>query len=199
MRSPGLAASARQMLRHLRNSQLLATYAIGFGILFNFIATFTYVSFHLAAAPYYFSSSLLGAIFVTYLAGAVMSPLSGWAIARFGRQRFIVAVLAVWACGVVLLLAPPVTAILVGLTLCAGCGMLCQTVSTGYVTLIAREGRSSAVGLYVTSFYIGGSMGAFLPGLVWQRGGWPACVAMVTAMLAAMALIAMLAYRRPTP
>ena len=76
--------------------------------------------------------------------------------------------------------------------------MLCQTIATGYVTSIAKEGRSSAVGLYVTSFYIGGSMGAFLPGLVWNAGGWTACIAMVVAMLATMALIAALAYRGAT-
>src|SRR5215471_13083547 len=54
VRSEGLGASARQMLRHLRNPQLVATYAIGFGVLFNFIAVFTYVSFHLAAPPFNF-------------------------------------------------------------------------------------------------------------------------------------------------
>jgi len=61
VRSEGLAASARQMLRHLKNPQLVATYAIGFGVLFNFIAVFTYVSFHLAGEPFRFSSSMLGA------------------------------------------------------------------------------------------------------------------------------------------
>jgi YNFM family putative membrane transporter len=198
VRSDDLGASARQMLRHLKNPQLLATYAIGFGVLFNFIAVFTYVSFHLAAPPYLFSSTLLGAIFVTYLVGTVVSPMTGWAIARLGRRRFILAVIAAWACGAVLLLAPPVSAIIAGLVLCAGCGMLCQTISTGYVATIAKDGRSSAVGLYVTSFYVGGSMGAFLPGLAWSSGGWPACIAMVVALLAAMALIATLAYGRVT-
>jgi YNFM family putative membrane transporter len=198
VRSEGLGASARQMLRHLRNPQLVATYAIGFGVLFNFIAVFTYVSFHLAAAPYYFSPTLLGAIFVTYLVGTVIAPMTGWMMARLGRRRFILAVIAAWACGAALMLAAPVAAIIAGLILCAGCGMLCQTISTGYVTEIAKAGRSSAVGLYVTSFYIGGSMGAFLPGLAWDVGGWPACIAMVMAMLAAMALIATLAYGRVT-
>jgi predicted MFS family arabinose efflux permease len=74
--------------------------------------------------------------------------------------------------------------------------MLCQAISTGYVTAIAKEGRSSAVGLYVTAFYVGGSMGALLPGLTWSAAGWPACVAMALAMLAVMAAIATLAYRR---
>jgi predicted MFS family arabinose efflux permease len=91
--------------------------------------------------------------------------MTGWAIARFGRRRFIIAILTVWVAGTLLLLATPVTAIIAGLTLCAVCGMLCQTLSTGYVTAIAKEGRSSAVGLYVTFFYVGGSVGAFLPGL----------------------------------
>ena len=43
-----------------------------------------------------------------------------------------------------------------------------------------------------------GSMGAFLPGLAWERGGWPAAIAMVVAMLAIMAVIAALAYRDAT-
>jgi YNFM family putative membrane transporter len=196
VRSQGLGASARQMLRHLKNPQLLATYGIGFGVLFNFIAVFTYVSFHLAAPPYQFSSTLLGAIFVTYLVGTVIAPMTGWMMSRLGRRRFILAVIAAWACGVALMLAQPVAVIILGMVLCAGCGMLAQTISTGYVTAIAKEGRSSAVGLYVTAFYVGGSMGAFLPGLAWNTGGWPASVAMVLAVLAAMALIATLAYGR---
>ena len=186
------------MLRHLANPQLLATYAIGFGVLFNFIAVFTYVNFHLAAPPYSFSPTLLGAIFVTYLGGAAVAPMTGWAIARLGRRGFITGVLAIWAAGTLLLLAPPLWAIMAGLALCAVCGMLAQTISTGYVTATAKEGRSSAVGLYVTFFYVGGSVGAFLPGLAWNAAGWAACVAMVIAMLLAMAAIAAVAYRGGT-
>jgi MFS transporter, YNFM family, putative membrane transport protein len=195
VRSEGLAASARHMWQHLHDPQLLATYAIGFGVLFNFIAVFTYVSFHLAAPPYDFSSSLLGAIFATYLVGTVVAPATGWMMARLGRLRFVLVVLGAWACGALLMLAPPVAAILAGLVLCAVCGMLCQTIATGYVTATAKEGRSSAVGLYVTAFYIGGSMGAFLPGLAWASAGWPGAVAMVLLMLAAMAVVSTLAYR----
>jgi len=196
VRSPGLAASLRQMLRHLRNPQLVATYAVGFGVLFNFMATFTYVSFHLAAPPYRFSPTLLGAIFATYLVGTAATTLAGRAVRRFGRRALMLGSLGVWAGGALLTLAPPLPAIIAGLTLCAGCGMLCQAISTGIVTASAHEGRSSAVGLYVTSFYVGGAAGALLPGLTWNAGGWPAAVAMVVAMLAIMALIVALAWKR---
>ena len=100
-----------------------------------------------------------------------------------------------------LTLAGPLWLIILGLTICAGCGLMCQAISTGYVTITAQAGRSSAVGLYVTSFYIGGSFGAALGGVAWTLGGWPACVAMVAAMLAVMAAIVWFAWtpRVPVP
>ena len=196
VRSVGLSASLRQMVRHLGNRQLIAIYAVGFGVLFNFVAIFTYVSFHLAAPPYNFSASLLGAIFLTYLGGTIATPLAGRGVSRFGRRGFMMVTIAIWTAGALLTLAPPLPAIIVGLTLAAACGMLAQAISTGIVTATAKEGRSSAVGLYVTSFYIGGGAGALLPGLAWNSGGWPAAVAMVIAMLVIMALIVTLAWKR---
>jgi MFS transporter, YNFM family, putative membrane transport protein len=199
VRSEGLAQSALQMVRHLRNPSLVATYAVGFGVLFNFIATYTYIGFRLAAAPYRFSNSALGFLFVTYMVGVVTAPLAGRGIALFGRRGFMFALIGTWMLGALLLLAPHVPLIIVGLVLCAGCGLLCQAVSTGYVTGSTREGRSSALGLYFTSFYVGGSIGAFVPGLTWESWGWPVVVAEVMAMLAIMALVVALAWQSQRP
>ncbi len=147
VRSEGLVASGKQMLRHFRNPQLLATYAVGFGVLFNFIATFTYINFRLAAAPYNFSPTALGAIFVVYLVGSAMTPLIGMAVGRFGRRPFMIGIIALWIVGIALTLADPLWVILLGLTLCASCGLLCQAGSTGYVAITAQAGPSSAGGL----------------------------------------------------
>ena len=196
VREGGLLSSLRQMLRHLRDPQLVATYAIGFGVLFNFVATFTYVSFHLAAAPYLFSPTLLGALFFTYLASSPIVPWVGRAIALFGRRRFVLGVMALWVVGVLLLLARPVSVIMTGLTLCAICGMVCQAVSTGYVTMTAKEGRSSAVGLYGTAYYVGGSAGAFFGGITWTFAGWGGCVATIVAMQIVIAAIVATAWGR---
>ena len=198
VRSEGMVASGKQMLRHFRNPQLLATYAVGFGVLFNFIATFTYIGFRLAAAPYNLSPSALGAIFVVYLVGSAMTPLIGMAVGSFGRRHFMIAIIALWIAGIALTLLEPLWAILLGLTICASCGLLCQAVSTGYVAITAQAGRSSAVGLYVTGFYVGGSFGASLGGIAWTLAGWPACVAMVALMLAIMAIIVITAWTRTT-
>jgi MFS transporter, YNFM family, putative membrane transport protein len=199
VRSEGLAASGRQMLAHFRNRQLIATFAVGFGVLFCFICTFTYISFHLAAPPYNLSATWLGAIFVTYLAGAALTPWSGWAVGRFGRRRFMVRMIALWIAGIALTLAPSLPIIVLGLTISAACGLFCQAISTAYVTITAKIGRSSAVGLYVTSFYIGGSFGAALGGMTWNAGGWPFCAAMVAAMLVVMAGIVYFAWTPRVP
>ena len=194
VRSGGLVLSLGQMVKHFRNRRLVATYAIGFGVLFNFIATFTYVSFHLAAPPYLFSPTLLGALFLTYLVSSPIVPWVGRAIALFGRPPFVLGIIALWIAGALLLLAPLVAVIIVGLTLCAVCGMVCQAVSTGYVTLTAKDGRSSAVGLYASIYYIGGSAGAFLTGLAWASAGWAGCVALIVVAQAIMALIVAIAW-----
>ena len=80
--------------------------------------------------------------------------------------------------------------------ICAACGMLCQAISTGYVITTAKEGRSSAAGLYASSFYVGGSAGAFLIGFVWNAAGWTGCVAAIVAVQVVMAAIVATAWDR---
>ncbi len=195
-RSEGLAVSARQMLGHLRNPQLLATYAVGFGVLFSFVALFTYINFVLAAPPFNLSPTLLGAIFVTYLAGAAAVLGLGRAVARFGRRTLVLFAILLWACGALVTLVPSLPVIVAGLAVAACGGFIVQATSTGYVAMTAGTGRTSAIGFYAASYYIGGSVGAVLPGLTWSIGGWPACVAMVLAMLVLMAAFVALAWRR---
>jgi YNFM family putative membrane transporter len=189
VRASNLAASLRQMVAHLRNPKLLATYAVGFGVLFNFIAIFTYMSFHLAGPPFHRSAAFIGAIFVVYLAGAAAATLTGKAIAAMGRRAFVLCVLAAWTGGLLLMLLPSVAAIVAGLAIASICGVLTQASSTSFVAITAESGTSSAVGLYVTSFYIGGTFGGWLAGLAYETAGWSATVALVIGMIAVMALI----------
>ena len=77
LRSGSILAGVGFMAAHLRNTQLLATYAVGFGVLFAFVGIFTYINFVLAAPPFLLSTEALGAIFVVYLVGVVLPPFSG--------------------------------------------------------------------------------------------------------------------------
>jgi predicted MFS family arabinose efflux permease len=195
VRASTFAASGRQMLAHLRNPKLVATYAVGFGVLFNFIGTFTYISFHLAAPPFNRSPAFLGSIFFVYLIGSAVALWTGRAIARFGRRTLVLAMLGVWAFGLLVTLIPSIAAIIAGLVICSTCGILIQASSTGFVAITAKTGTSAAVGLYVTSFYVGGTFGGYLPGLAYEAGGWPFSVSLIVGMIAVQALIVAAAWR----
>lgn len=190
-----ISTSVRQMLQHLRNPRLLAIYAVGFGVLFNFIATFTYLTFHLAGPPFNRSPAFLGSIFVVYLIGAAASLWLGRAIAWLGRRNFVLWVLLFWAGGMLISLIPWVSAIVLTLVMASVCGILVQASSTSFVAITAKTGTSAAVGLYVTCFYVGGTFGGWLPGLAYEAGGWPYSLALVIGMIAAMALIVMFAWK----
>jgi predicted MFS family arabinose efflux permease len=189
VRATSLGSSLRQMVGHLRNPRLLATFAVGFGVLFNFIATFTYLSFHLAAPPFDRSPAFLGSVFVVYLFGSVGALYLGRAIAWFGRRNFVLLVIAVWAGGMLLSLIPSIPAIVGCLIVASTCGILTQASSTSFVAITAKTGTSAAVGLYVTAFYIGGTFGGWLPALAYEAGGWPYSLVLVIGMLSIMALI----------
>ena len=44
---------------------------------------------------------------------------------------------------------------------------------------IAGRARSSAAGLYVTFYYLGGGLGATVTGWFWRWAAWPGCVALL--------------------
>ena len=164
---------------HLRNRQLLTTYAVGFCVLFTQVAVFTYVTFHLAAPPFSLSTSALGWLFVVYLVGAIATPFAGRWIDAYGHRVGIGLAMSIGGAGVLATLAPSLIAIVCGLALCATGVFVAQATTSSYIGAVTTRDRALAVGMYSTFYYAGGSTGAALPAVLWTRGGWPACVALV--------------------
>jgi MFS transporter, YNFM family, putative membrane transport protein len=170
------------LMLHLRNPRLLATFAVGFCVLFSIVAMFTYVTFYLAAPPFGLRTAALGSIFFVYLVGAVITPLAGRGIDRYGYRAGLGGAMALGVMGAALTLVPNLVAVLAGLTLCSSGVFIAQASATSHVASAAEHDRGLAVGLYGTCYYAGGSAGAAVPALVWRAGGWPACVALVIAV-----------------
>ncbi len=182
----GIGRALHSFPMHLTNPRLLATYAVGFGVLFCLVAVFTYINFRLAGPPYLLGPAALGAIFVVYLGGVVMSPVAARLSNRFGRRRVMAVAAAVILAGLLLTLAAPLPVIIFALLLICSGIFVQQTLATAFVGMAAREAKSTAVGLYVTFYYVGGSCGGLAPAGAWRDFGWPGCVALVCAMQAAM-------------
>jgi len=176
--------------QHLRNRRLLAVYMAGFCVLFTLVGMFTYVGFHLSAPPFSLGPSKLGSIFFVYLVGAVMTPLFGRYIDRYGHRSGIVAGSALSIAGALITLGGSLWMVLAGLAICCTGVFTAQTAASSFIGVAARQNRALAVGLYVTFYYIGGSAGSTLPGWLWRAAGWPGCVGLVIFMQAMLMLIA---------
>jgi YNFM family putative membrane transporter len=163
----------------LTSRRLLGTYAAGFCVLFTQIAMFTYVTFHLAAPPFLLSTAALGWLFSVYLAGAVLTPISGRWINRYGHRAALAIAIALGVGGSLLTLGHVLPEVIAGLALVSSGVFIAQAAANGYIGVASRSDRGLAVGLYATCYYIGGSVGGALPALFWNTGGWPACVALV--------------------
>ncbi len=184
VRSPSITSGLRDFGIHLRNPRLLANFAMGFGGLFSLVGAFTYVNFYLAADPFRLSSAALGSIFCVYLLGLVVTPFSGRYLDRHGFRATSVLSLIFTVSGLLLTLIPRLPLVVTGLALFSSGIFIAQAAATVQTGVIAGRARSSAAGLYVTVYYIGGSVGATALGWMWLWKRWPACVAaLLTASL----------------
>lgn len=181
---------------HLSNKALLAAFAIGFCILFVFIGTFTFINFVLVRPPLSIGMMTLGFVYFVFAPSIVTTPLAGNAVARFGTRETMWTALVVAACGLPLLLAPNLGAVIAGMILVALGTFFAQAIATGFVGRAAKSGRGAASGIYLASYFSGGLIGTATLGQLFDRFGWTACV---LGIALALALAAILSFRLKLP
>ncbi len=170
--------------RNLRNPLLLATFGIGFCMLFTLVAVFSYVTFYLTEPPFLLSTEQVSWLFTVYLFGLVATLAMGRVLPRIGLRPGMLIAIASCVTGVALTLAPMVWVVATGLALVGSGVFLAQTCANSFLRDAAPEGhRVSAAGMYICSYYIGGTVGGVLPGLLWRFGGWSSCAGLTCAIL----------------
>lgn len=185
-----LVDSLRTFGHLLHDRAVQAPCALGFTVLFAQMGMFTFVNLYLADTPYGFNSAQLANVFAVYLLGVVVTPLAGRLMPRLGMQRTILMAVLLSALGVATTLVTPAWGIIAGLAV-ASCGtFITQSATTSFIAAHVTEGRSAANGLYYTAYYGGGFAGAWVCGIAYSHGGWPATVALIVATQAVGWLVA---------
>ena len=124
--------------------------------------------------------------------------LAGGAVNRSGTRPTLWASLALAGLGLLLLLLPHLAAVLLGMVLVGVGTFFAQATATGFVSRAATADRGAASGIYLACYFAGGLVGTAILGQVFDRFGWPACVAGIGLSLAVAALLA-LRLKVPTP
>lgn len=163
----------------LANPALRGMYAAGFALLFALVAGFTYISLHLAAPPFNLGPAGLSTIFVVYLLSVVTTPMGGRLLNRHGYAWLLTMAWITAISGLLITLVPTLAAVIVGLALFSAGLFFAQTAATTFVGEAMPAARGAAVGLYVTCYYVGGSVGGVLPAPLWTHFGWPGVIALI--------------------
>jgi MFS transporter, YNFM family, putative membrane transport protein len=193
-----LPAFPYQVQELFRSRRLVATFAVGFNVLFSLVGVFTWITFHLSAPPFSLSTTALSSLFFVYLIGLVVTPAAGYLITRIGLRAGVGGAIACAIAGVLLTLASSLVIVIAGLTLLSTGVFIAQTASQSHLRVAAPPGaRVTAAGLYLTCYYLGGTAAGVVPGLFWALGKWPACVAFIATMQAVALVIAMVGWRTP--
>lgn len=191
--SVSVLAQARTLFRSRR---LIATFAVGFNVLFSLVGVFTWITFHLSAAPFSLSTTALSSLFFVYLVGLFVTPAAGYIITRVGLRMGIAGAICCSIVGVLLTLAPSLQVVILGLTLLSSGVFIAQTASQSHLRVAAPAGaRVTAAGLYLTCYYLGGTAAGVVPGFFWALGKWPACVAFIVAMQTAALTVAWVGWK----
>jgi YNFM family putative membrane transporter len=189
----GLGAAWAGMLGHLRDPRLAGAYLVGGALFFGWIGIFTYLPYHLAAPPYGLSTAAISSVYVVYAAGVLSSSVAGRVSGRVAPRTLIAVGLLVEAAGMAVLLARPLPLLVLGLVVMVLGTFTAQAIAPAFVNVTATTAKGGASALYLTSYYVGGTLGSALPGVALQAAGWPGvvltCAAAVGVAFAANALL----------
>lgn len=145
--------------------------AFGFG---SMLAIWSCLAFHIAGAPFYDSSDMVGVLGLCGIAGAVAASGMGKWVPKYGVRKFsaVGAVLQIVAWMVVYVFRESYVGLIVGIIL-VDIGVQCQQLSNQSSCIQELPEASNRVNtIFMTTYFIGGSLGTFCAGQGWMAASW---------------------------
>ncbi len=169
--------------RQLRNPRVLRAAVVGSAFFFTFVGTFSFVVYRLESPPFGYGTVAGSLVFLLWVMGG-STPLVGRLVDRIGWRRMGGAAGLCCVAGVLLTLPAHIGVVLPGLALFALGNFAGVTAAQIGVATSTRVDRGAASAVYFSAYYTSGALGAYVPGLAWERWGWGGVVTLVLIALA---------------
>ena len=162
--------------------------AFGFG---SMMAIWSCLAFHLAQPPFRAGSDMVGTLGLCGIMGAVAASGIGKQIPKFGIHNFSLfgAATQIVAWAIALLFGDTYAGLIVAIIL-VDIGLQCQQLSnqSGCLQEIPQAANRANT-IFMTTYFIGGSLGTFCAGYVWNRANWlGVCIVGMTFALISLAI-----------
>ena len=145
--------------------------AFGFG---SMMAIWSCLAFHLAQPPFNAGSDMVGMLGLCGIMGAVAASSVGKLVPRFGIHKFSLfgAAMQIIAWAIALLFGDTYAGLIAAIIL-VDIGLQCQQLSnqSGCLQEIPQASNRANT-IFMTTYFIGGSLGTFCAGYVWTQADW---------------------------
>ena len=144
-----------------------------FCIFFVFSALMNFLPFELKRMNPSLGEAGIGLMYLGYSMGILVSMSTRKIINYFGSEPdAILAGIGIFFLGTIIFLVENYQAMFFGMfVFCAGLFMA-HSLLSGFVNKLAQDNKAIANGVYISFYYMGGSMGSFLPGIIFEYFGW---------------------------
>ena len=169
----------------IKDYPALRIYSIRAGVAFgSFLAMWSCLAFKMGEAPFYANSDVIGILGLCGIAGALTASFVGKYVKKVGIRNF-----NFIGCGLILLAwaslyfcGSTYAGIIAGVVL-IDIGMQCIQLSNQTSIFDICPSASNRVNtIFMTTYFIGGSLGTFLAGSCWQAWGWAGVAGIGTAL-----------------
>lgn len=194
---PSLSAWQRFTMA-LTTPALWGAYAQPFLLMGSFLSLFSFLGYHLQAAPYGLSTAVTSMVFTVYLVGTFTARWSGSAAGHFGHRRLLYTGIGMMIGGAALTLTAPLAVIVLGVAIFTAGYFVTSPVTSAMTSLIAGPCRSQATAIYQLVFYVGNSVFGWMLGRVFEEFDWAGVsLGIITMCLVAALIAATLLPKRP--
>ncbi len=164
---------ARAIGRVLRVPNYAWSYLALFTVFFAFTGILAMLPFRIEDIQPGAGSLLISLVYLGYMVGIPMALVSDRLVTRLGSERAVLILgVAINVVGMTLYLLPSVP-VLFALMLALAAGMfLIHATLSGYLNHAAREHKGVVNGIYVSVYYLSGTLGSWLPMVMYQYLGW---------------------------
>ncbi len=166
---------------------------------FVFVALATYLPFFLTYIDKNISEWRIGLMYLGYGMGIIIALKSRKIIALVGGSvRSIRLGILIFGLSLALFLIPNVYFIFAAMFLLCSGQFLEHSITPGLVNRICPYNRNAVNGLYLSIYYLGGALGSYIPGYIFEYFGWQWLIAFLACLLC-LALLASLGLEKHTP
>jgi YNFM family putative membrane transporter len=167
------ASSADQgFLALLARTELLRIYSVAFLAFWVFSALFNYLPFYLAGPAFNASTQRITLMYMAYVLGIIVGPLSGQLSNHLGNGTTMVIGALVCALALAATHVMSLWAVVLGLSgVCVGFFAI-HSAAAGSLNQKLKASRGRANSLYVLFYYLGGTAGITVSGYGYEYFGW---------------------------